>query len=259
MSPVLAFGDDHSEGANRCWDWIAAHRWDGWSIDVVTARPPAGMQPVPPELSDLHGWTPDDPRDGEAAGFSSVTHLTAEADPRVALIARDWDLVAVGARGTGLLKRLHLGSVVDWLLREPTSPLVIARSPGPVRSVLVADDGSKHAQAAIETLLSLPWLKGATVRVLVVDDGHVEAAAVAEPATMPYQERGVEVDVVVRSGDPKELIVAEIDDSAPDLVVMGARGHGGVRRIILGSSASAVANATDRTLLVAHAEPGPTT
>jgi nucleotide-binding universal stress UspA family protein len=37
------------------------------------------------------------------------------------------------------------------------------------------------------------------------------------------------------------------------LVVMGARGRGGIKRLVLGSTTAAVAGSTDRSLLVAHA------
>lgn len=251
MTPVLAFGDDGSEPADRCWSWIASHQWSGWDLEVVTAQPAEGMQPVPPELAELHPWQPESPRPGEQVGFGSVTHLTAEVDPRVALIARDWDLVAIGPRGRGLMKRLHLGSTADWLLREPTSPLVIARSPGPVNRVLVADDGSVHARRAIETLVGLPWVDRVSATLLVVDDGRVDTAAVTESAASRLT--GLAADVVVRRGEARAVIVEEIDQTTPDLVVMGARGDRGLRRLFLGSSASAVASSTDCSLLVAHA------
>jgi nucleotide-binding universal stress UspA family protein len=251
VSPVLAFGDDRSEGAETCWQWITSHRWEGWSLEVVTAEPPADMRPVEPPESELNPWDPDVPRQAPDAGFSSVTHLRAEIDPRLALIARPWDLVAIGPRGDGWLKSLHLGSTADWLLREPTSPLVITRRPGPVGKVLVADDGSDHARRAYETLAGLPWLAGVRVRLLSVADGRIEADQVVARATGSLS--SADVETVVREGGANEMIVAEIEDFGPDLVVMGARGVGGFKSLIVGSSTATVAGATECSLLVAHA------
>ena len=149
MSPVLAFGDDRSAQADECWSWITSQRWDGWDLEIITAEPRVGLRPDSEE-AELNSWEPESPRDAGETGFGSVVNLHTELDPRAALIAKDWDLVAIGPRGSGLLKRLHLGSTADWLLREPTSPLLIAHESGPVRDVLFAADGSSHASAALD-------------------------------------------------------------------------------------------------------------
>lgn len=254
MSPVLAFGDDRSEEANHCWSWIRSQRWDGWSLEIVTAMPHADMAPVDPEEAKLHPWEPDDPRVPGDSGFVAVEHLYAEIDPRVALISRSWDLVAIGPRGEGILKGLHLGSTADWLLREPTSPLVIARQPQPVRSVLFAADGSAHAQRALQTLMKLPWVGDMEVHVITVEDGQVDTAMAQDDAGSALREAGAEVEGVVVQGNARKAILDEIEKSAPDMVVMGARGIKGVKRLVVGSTTAAVANSTDRTLLIAHAE-----
>lgn len=250
---VLAFGDDRSAGADTCWDWIVAHDWHGWSLEVITAEPPADMRPAPPEEAELHPWEPDSPRGGEGAGFETVTHLRAAVDPRVALISRVWDLVAIGPRGAGLLKSLHLGSTADWLLREPTSPLLIARKGGAVGKVLVAADGSPHAAGAIDTLISLPWLGGTTVRVVSVEDGGVEPEPILESAATRLSASGADVSTTVRRGNVTRSLMAEIEEWQPDLTVMGARGHSGLKRLMVGSSTSAVVGATSCSVLVAHA------
>lgn len=249
---VLAFGDDRSDEANTCWHWIVAHNWDGWNLEVVTAEAPADMRPASSEEAELHPWEPDDPRNGSAAGFDSTTHLRAEVDPRVALISREWDLVAIGARGFGVLKSIQLGSTADWLLREPTSPLLIARKPGPVTKILVAADGSAHASGAVETLISLPWLAGTTVRVIAVEDGQIDAEATAESTGEKISAHGAEVETTIRRGNVTRSIMAEIEECSPDLVVMGARGHSGIRRLMVGSSTASVASGTDCSMLVVH-------
>lgn len=254
MSPVLAFGDDRSDQANVCWSWIENQRWEGWRLEIVTAEPHADMAPVDPEEAMLHSWEPDVPRTPGDSGFLDVEHLHAEIDPRVALISRSWDLVAIGPRGEGILKGLHLGSTADWLLREPTSPLVIARQPEPVRSVLFAADGSAHAQRALDTLLKLSWLNDMKVRVVTVEDGHADTVVAQEGATSALSEAGAEVEGRVLQGRPRKTILDEIEKASPDMVVMGARGLKGVKRLVVGSTTAAVANSTDRTLLIAHAE-----
>ena len=252
MSPVLAFGDDKSDEAGICWSWIQSHQWDGWRLEIVTAEPHPDMAPVDPEETELHPWEPDDPRPSGGAGFTDVEHLRAEIDPRVALISKSWDLVAIGPRGKGVLKGLHLGSTADWLLREPTSPLVIARQPEAVRSVLFAADGSVHARRALETFLLLPWARGLSVQVVSVDDGDTDTRGAQDEAISALSDVGVDTRRATLKGSPKKAILQEMDSSVPDMVVMGARGIKGLKRVV-GSTTAAVAHSTDRTLLIAHA------
>ncbi len=253
MSRTLAFGDDGSDGAARCWEWIASHVWDGWELEVVTTEPPADMHPVSPEDAELQPWEPNQLRDTAGLGFGSVEYLRAQIDPRVALIARAWDLVAIGSRGSGVLKALHLGSTADWLLRQPTSPLLIAHRGEPVRRALVCADGSDHARRAIETLASLPLVAGLSVTVLAVDDGRIDAGAAVETAGGLLAGSHAQIENVTRKGRPTTVILDQIAEMQPDLVVMGARGHAGLKRLVLGSSTSAVAGSSDVSLLVAHA------
>lgn len=253
MSPILAFGDDRSAEADVCWDWIASHMWDGWNLEVVTAEAPEDMHPVTEEQAELHPWEPSQPRDATGLGFTLVEHLRAEVDPRVALISRPWDLVAIGPRGSGLLKRLHLGSTADWLLREPTSPLVIAHQAGPVRRVLVAADGSPHARRAMQCLVSLPWIAETAVHVVAVEDGRIDAETAAANAEKELDSLEVEVESVIRTGRPTQTILDVCQELVPDLVVMGARGVMGLKRVVIGSTTAAVAGSTDHSILVAHA------
>lgn len=256
MTPTLAFGDDGSDQADTCWAWITNHRWDGWRLEVITSTPRPGMVPVEPEEAELHPWEPDYPRDPSGVGFVAVEHLRAELDPRITLMARPWELIAIGPRGSGLLKSLHLGSTADWLLREPTSPLLIARDEGPVREVLVAADGSTHAGEALRTLASMPWIDDVVVRVVTVDDGRIDTQAALTEAGEALAPVGARVESVTLEGSPTHMIIGEIQQSDPDLVAMGVRGLRGFKRLVVGSTTAAVAGATDHSLLVAHATAG---
>ena len=169
------------------------------------------------------------------------------------MIAREWDLVAIGPRGAGVLKALHLGSTADWLLRQPTSPLLIARRGEPVQRLMVCADGSDHALRAIQTLASMPLLTRAAVTVVAVDDGRIDPRPAIDAATGVLASSGAEIDEVIRRGRPTKVILTEIEQAQPDLVVMGARGLAGLKRLVLGSTTSAVSGSADVSLLVAHA------
>ena len=43
------------------------------------------------------------------------------------------------------------------------------------------------------------------------------------------------VEVLVREGDPREVILEEYEKAAPDLIIMGCRGSTALKRLIFGS------------------------
>lgn len=193
-----------------------------------------------------------------------VEHLLAEDDPRHALDSfDDATLVAVGPRGTGLLKRLHIGSTTEWLAsgRGARVPLAVIRSARPTRRVLLCVDGSAHARSAAETLTRLPWIGDASIVVLGVTDGGVDVERGVEDAARLLDSQGVTsvhrrlVSAIAQTAtfDVRSTILDTIADEDPDLVVMGTRGVGSVRRTILGSTASAVLSHAPCSVLIARA------
>lgn len=49
------------------------------------------------------------------------------------------------------------------------------------------------------------------------------------------KQRNIEGEFIIRSGKPGEAIVALANDKKPEMIVVGTRGHGKLRRTILGS------------------------
>jgi nucleotide-binding universal stress UspA family protein len=248
----LVFGDDGSAAAEVVWLWINSHRWPGWRISVVTAvKPPLGA-PVGTERSTPHPWEPPTPRRLLATSDGvEVEHLMAEADPRLVLDSfTDAGLLAIGPRGAGLLKQLGLGSTAEWLIsaHRPLAPLAIIRSARPTRSVLLCVDGSLHARRATKTLARMPWITDTQVTVLGVVDGSPGVERGVDDAVRLLESCGIaEVSTHVARAlpqvptfDVRSTILKTIDTTSPDLVVLGPRGLGGLRRAALGSTASAV-------------------
>lgn len=257
----ITFGDDLSPGADIAWGWISAQTWPGWSVDVVTVTDPD------PEIASLftheplHEHTPMQWRVAPAAsGLAGIRHLTTAYDPRVILCEKqDSDLIVVGARGRGLLKSMHIGSTAEWLMRCPTTPLVIARTSEPVKGIVVAVDGSVHARAAVDVLAALPWIGTCRVDVVAVlegDDeirGHARAAAdVLEAAGASVTLRVLDVDPNALTVNPKYRILDAIDQLTPDLVVLGTQGRTGLSRLMVGSVAGAVAHSAPCSILLAR-------
>ncbi|HEX7096933.1 MAG TPA: universal stress protein [Acidimicrobiales bacterium] len=252
--PTLTFGDDLSPSGDLAFSWIDHQRWDGWRLEVLHAEAPPFGPPVPAEESEPHPWSPERPRvPSPSAGFGEVVHLLAKADPRLALL-RPTDLLVIGPRGRGLLKTLHLGSVAEWLLVHPTSPMVIAKTDDTVRDVLVAHDGSPSAARAVRALCATQWARDAKVTVVVVADGRVDPDRAADAARSALHDVSVEPEVVTHTGAATAVIAREIDQRHPQLVVLGTRGLSGLRRLHLGSTAGAIARTVRCSVLVACAD-----
>jgi nucleotide-binding universal stress UspA family protein len=72
-------------------------------------------------------------------------------------------------------------------------------------------------------------------------------------ALQQAQEAGVEnVETYSASGDYADGILDAIDETGADLVVMGRRGLGKVRQLLLGSVSNKVAQHTDAAVLLVH-------
>jgi nucleotide-binding universal stress UspA family protein len=215
VSKTLLFGDDGSSCADVAWLWINNHEWAQWDVQVlqadVTNDGPAVREPVRADLS--------------------VETVRSPGDPRFELHTRGahCDLLVVGAKGRGMLKRIHLGSTAEWLMHGPSAPLVITRSGRPTRRVLLAHDGSAHACAAEEALLGMPWIAGTTVSVVVADEGH-DPRAIADEVCGRVEAAGARAEAEVRTDlplffRPRDLILEQAQNWQADLIALGSRGR----------------------------------
>lgn len=116
--------------------------------------------------------------------------------------------------------------------------------------ILVPTDGSPTATAAMDEAIALAERDDAAIHVLTVINTRAYDTSI-ESAVDPLRERGegfvddlatrateagvpVETDVVL--GRPARTILRDAEDHDVDLVVIGATGHGGLERRLLGST-----------------------
>ncbi len=65
-----------------------------------------------------------------------------------------------------------------------------------------------------------------------------------------YGEGAEQVQVIILHGNPADRIAEYAEYSSSDLIVIGSRGHGAVKRAILGSTSSAVASNSKHSVLI---------
>ncbi len=243
--PLLCFGDDGSEGADGAWTWVAAQHWAGWRAEVLTALEPPPGPPPSAEKAHPHRWDPPHPRHApDAAGFSEVVHLRADAEPRYVLSSRtDAALLVVGPTGSGALKSLHLGSTAEYLLHHPPVPVVVGRGAMPVRRVLVGIDGSGHAERAVEALAALPWCAELAEVVLATVAVEASVGAVSRGRASSLLERAGVAKVVERrvaGAHHGDALLDLAREHTVELLVAGTHGRSSVKEVLLGSTADAL-------------------
>ena len=186
-----------------------------------------------------------------------------EADVEVVELAEELEagLVVVGSRGNSPLKRAVLGSVSDSIVRHAHCPVLVVR--GSVAEnlfpskVVLAVDGSQESEAAASTTVELVKSTGTELHVI-----HAGPTASESPYPSSYraesaesfferkfledkvqqlkEETGSEVHAHFTLGKPEKKIVEFAEEVEADLIILGSRGHGGVKRALMGSVSDAV-------------------
>ncbi|MEQ1886887.1 MAG: Nramp family divalent metal transporter [Bryobacteraceae bacterium] len=150
--------------------------------------------------------------------------------------------------------------------------LVASNLPAPVyRRILVPLDHSNRDRAAIAHASAMAISGGATLHLLHVEEGvtsrlfgqlssteEIEAGAnYFRGIVDSLAASGVRAEVTIEHGlDPRKAIVAAAKSLQPDLIVMGAHGHRGIKDIIFGNTIDAVRHEVSSAVLVVGSEPG---
>jgi nucleotide-binding universal stress UspA family protein len=185
-------------------------------------------------------------------------------------------LIAVGSRGRGRIRRLLLGSVSDAVVRHAHCPVIVVRWKPVVfpAKILLATDGSEEATLALQTAADLCEKTGSELHVVHV--GEVTLLHHYHPEAHGYrmqyerdekearelletQVEGIKAAVAtvaqahLRMGKADEHIVVLAEELGVDLIVMGSRGLGGVKRALMGSVSEAVVRHAHCPVLVVRA------
>src|SRR3990172_8209010 len=124
--------------------------------------------------------------------------------------------------------------------------------------ILLADDGSQHAQAAVQLLQELPLPPKSRVHVLrVFPPGQTYAVGQMERGLKHTEEQllegGLQADSDLVLGVPAQKIVETAKQMNQDLIVMGAKGLRATLGILLGGVAQQVVEYAPSPVLVVRA------
>lgn len=189
--------------------------------------------------------------------------------------------IVMATHGRGGVERWALGSVADKVMRMSPVPTLLVRPPQAgaqpklteLHTILLPLDGSPLAETAIEPAAALARATGAELLVLRIEpylsqalsmagDGYyipdldaIEAETAA--AARAYVQgvcaglgEGIRYRGFVERGFASQLLEPFIADNRVDLVVMSTHGHGGLTRLVIGSTADRLVRAGVPCLLI---------
>lgn len=156
------------------------------------------------------------------------------------------DLVAVGSHGGSRAAGIVFGSVATAMLHEAPCSVLVARSCSAPdrfpRAIVVGDDGSRVAGAAVRLAEHLAERAGAKLRTVIALGGkHVTVSHVVMRPSLEHDERA-----------PVEALCARAAEA--DLIVVGSRGLHGVAS--LGSVSERLAHRASCSVLVVRPADG---
>ncbi len=128
--------------------------------------------------------------------------------------------------------------------------------------IVVPLAGDELDLAAFERVAEIARLSGAEIILLRVAHYHTrdsrraeieEASAILRQARPLLERRGLAVSTVIGQGEVADTIVAQARELGADLIVMGAHGHGALRRALEGSVPDRVRHKSEVPLLLVRA------
>lgn len=212
-------------------------------------------------------------------GLAVTTRLTeGRAASIIVDIAREIgaDLIVVGARGHGAIEAALLGSVSAEVVDQAPCAVLVARGPS-VGRVLIGTDGSDVAMSAAQFVGECGLFGNSQVRVVhaidvnpswwlgytpgdgtfavnayasVVAEGHKRGEEVTAATAARLRADDLEASTVTVQGSAAAAILDEAKSWRADLVVVGTRGNGLLKRLLLGSTARSVLHHAGTSVLI---------
>lgn len=270
MSPTIIVGFDGSNGGRDALALgavlrdatgarlmaVSAYEHRSFTASAPAERSPSAVRRRA-ELAaeEARGWLDDAPRSESCvAGAPSPARALHEAAMR-----EQADLVLVGSTSRGTLGRVLAGSVGERLLHGAPcavglapSGFARAASAGVLRPVGAAFDGSAESRAALATAADLAGSLGGELRAISVFDRPSPAhpmfavtsyRAFVEDLEDEHRSRlldaittlaaGVAVEPIVVQGEPVAVLAEQ--SRALGLLVLGSRGYGPLRAVLVGA------------------------
>ena len=207
---------------------------------------------------------------GAAAVILALNFWLAATTVGPWMMAAPWRIALIGPIIAGLVVLLgwimFVGAPARPQEPAPTGAALVANLPEPVyRRILVPLDQTARDRAAIAHAAAMARQHGATLHLVHVEEGVLSQLYGALSSTaeirageeyfrgivQSLEAEGIHAELTVVHGrSPKDEIVRLAREIRPDLVVMGAHGHRGVKDLIFGNTINGVRHEVSAPVLV---------
>ncbi len=184
------------------------------------------------------------------------------------------NMIITGNRGQGAIKQLLLGSVTRYLVSLSPIPVLVVKScpvvqytggsliMATLRSILVAYDGSPHSKESLAWAIELARPVSAQITVVKVREpiDLIMAYGIAESSSAEKikaklkeledadnaiitaakdfgQQQGMDITTLLLEGNASQVLIEYSQKHGFDLIVAGARSHGIIDRLPIGTVA----------------------
>lgn len=205
--------------------------------------------------------------------------LVERGDPNQKILAaaksQHCELLVMGAHRKSVLRDIFVGTTVERVLRAGQVPVLVVNQPvgGEYRDLLLALDTSPASAHAVKAADDLGLLEGAVRRGVYafspLAKGMMQYSGVSEERIDEFvgseSRQAVEElkqflhdqhleeridEQLVAVGLPGNVLQRMVDKHRPDLLVIGTRGMGGIKRALIGSVADYALRELDCDILV---------
>ncbi len=177
------------------------------------------------------------------------------------------ELIVLGSRTVSGWKRLQLGRIANAVASKAQQPVLVIKQPPPANldtplweRVLVATGGSPWSDIAVEHAIALAQLHQFEIVLLHViprkrwgrsqEPNADEGTSILALAEARAEAAGVRFHSVLTHGDISSTIVETATDHQCHSIIIGSRGLGGWKRLMIGSISNAVAVKAEIPVLV---------
>jgi nucleotide-binding universal stress UspA family protein len=164
------------------------------------------------------------------------------------------DLIVVGSVGHTVFERLLIGSVAHKVANEAHCSVRVDRSPGhKSQFLLVAHDGQPASDRAVKAVARRRWKQGTRAQLtmavgfgppppgeFMLPQDNRRAVELLAPSRDLLKTAGLDASIVIREGDPKNVLVEEASRAWANCIFCGDNDETLLDRILLGTVSNAL-------------------
>jgi len=186
-------------------------------------------------------------------GIALDMHVIKSNDPAQSILdfsEKDYDLIVMGVRGEHVKNPYSLGSITKQVIRNTKIPTLITKKVSALTNMLVCLDGSEHSIKTLDYAVRFAEKMDSRITLLNVQENQScdlpskVAKRMGERffAEVPYSvgKKELKIGKKIEFGVPSDTIVEVAEKRKHDLIVLGSRGLGRIKRFLRGSTNDAV-------------------